>query len=46
VLMTKSGKVAHYAPGHTGYAVQYGAMAECVESAISGQLVRQAGLWS
>lgn len=46
VLMTNSGKFAHYAPGNTGYAVQYGAMAECVESAISGQLVRQEGLWS
>lgn len=46
VLMTNSGKFAHYAPGNTGYAVQYGAMAECVESAISGRLVRNEGLWS
>ncbi len=46
VLMTNSGKFAHYAPGNTGYAVQYGAMAECVESAISGRLVRDEGMWS
>lgn len=46
VLMTNSGKFAHYAPGNTGYAVQYGAMAECVESAIAGRLVRDEGMWS
>ncbi|WP_284177317.1 aconitase X catalytic domain-containing protein [Rhabdaerophilum sp. SD176] len=46
VLMTNSGKFAHYAPGNTGYAVQYGAMAECVESAVSGRLVREERLWS
>ncbi|MCZ8377119.1 MAG: aconitase X catalytic domain-containing protein [Beijerinckiaceae bacterium] len=46
VLMTNSGKFAHYAPGNTGYAVQYGAMAECVESAVSGHLVREERLWS
>ncbi|MCZ8260120.1 MAG: aconitase X catalytic domain-containing protein [Beijerinckiaceae bacterium] len=46
VLMTNSGKFAHYAPGNTGYAVQYGAMAECVESAVTGRLVREERLWS
>jgi predicted aconitase len=45
VLMTNSGKFAHYAPGNTGYAVQYGAMADCVESAISGKLTRDEALW-
>lgn len=45
VLMTNSGKFAHYAPGNTGYAVQYGAMADCVESAVSGQLTRDEALW-
>lgn len=34
VLMTNSGKFAHYAPGNTGYGVIYGSMAECVESAV------------
>ncbi|KAF0232008.1 MAG: hypothetical protein FD175_203 [Beijerinckiaceae bacterium] len=46
VLMTNSGKFAHYAPGNTGYAVQYGAMAECVESAVTGHLSRNERLWA
>lgn len=37
VLMTNSGKFAHYAPGNTGYAVIYGSLAECVESAVRGR---------
>lgn len=37
VLMTNSGKFAHYAPGNTGYAVVYGSLADCVESAVSGR---------
>jgi predicted aconitase len=37
VLMTNSGKFAHYAPGNTGYAVLYGSLAECVESAVAGR---------
>lgn len=46
VLMTNSGKFAHYAPGNTGLAVQYGALADCVESAVAGRLVREDQLWS
>ena len=46
VLMTNSGKFAHYAPGNTGYAVTYGALSECVESAVAGRLVREARSWS
>jgi predicted aconitase len=37
VLMTNSGKFAHYAPANTGYAVIYASLAECVESAINGK---------
>lgn len=37
VLMTNSGKFAHYAPGNTGYAVLYGSLADCVASAVSGR---------
>lgn len=37
VLMTNSGKFAHYAPGNTGYAVLYGSLADCVESAVTGR---------
>ncbi|MGX5733962.1 aconitase X [Bosea thiooxidans] len=46
VLMTNSGKFAHYAPGNTGYAVTYGSLGECVESAVAGRLVREARAWS
>lgn len=37
VLMTNSGKFAHYAPGNTGYGVVYASLADCVESAVSGK---------
>lgn len=39
VLMTNSGKFAHYAPGNTGYGVIYGGLADCVESAVAGRPV-------
>lgn len=37
ILMTNSGKFAHYAPSNTGYSVLYASLAECVESAVSGK---------
>ena len=37
VLMTNSGKFAHYAPSNTGYSVLYASLADCVESAVSGK---------
>jgi predicted aconitase len=46
VLMTNSGKFAHYAPGNTGYSVQFGSLEDCVESGVAGKLVREAALWS
>lgn len=39
VLMTNSGKFAHYAPGNTGYGVLYGSLEECIESAVAGRPV-------
>jgi predicted aconitase len=36
VLMTNSGKFAHYAPSNTGYLVLYASLADCVESAVAG----------
>lgn len=39
VLMTNSGKFAHYAPGNTGYGVVFGSLADCVESAHTGRPV-------
>ena len=45
VLMTNSGKFAHYAPGNIGYNVQYGSLSDCIESAITGRLTRDEALW-
>jgi predicted aconitase len=45
VLMTNSGKFAHYAPANTGYEVIYGSLADCVASAATGKLVRDETLW-
>jgi predicted aconitase len=39
VLMTNSGKFAHYAPGNTGYQVLFASLADCVESAVAGRPV-------
>lgn len=36
ILMTNSGKFSHYAPANTGYAVLYGSLSDCVESAVKG----------
>jgi hypothetical protein len=45
VLVTNSGKFAHYAPGNTGYAVRYASLAECVESAVSGEMAPEGAAW-
>jgi predicted aconitase len=45
ILMTNSGKFAHYAPSNTGYAVMYGSMGDCVESAVSGKPVFEGATW-
>ena len=39
ILMTNSGKFAHYAPANTGYSVVYASLADCVESAVIGKPV-------
>ena len=46
VLLTNSGKFSCYAPGNTGYAVQFGSLSDCVESAVAGTLVRNEEAWS
>jgi predicted aconitase len=38
VVMTNSAKWAHYAPGNLGVSVAFGTWAECVHSAVSGEL--------
>lgn len=37
VLMTNSGKYAHYAPGLSGRAVRFGSLADCAEAAVTGR---------
>lgn len=39
VLMTNSGKFAHYGPGNTGYDVLFASLEDCVESAVTGRPV-------
>jgi predicted aconitase len=46
VLMTNSGKFAHYAPPNTGLEVVYGSLEECVRSAHQGSVWRDPDLWS
>ena len=45
VLMTNSGKFAHYAPGTIGYGVVYGSLEDCVATAASGRVARDESLW-
>lgn len=45
VLMTNSGKFAHYSPGNIGLQVIFGSLAECVRSAERGHVWRDEGLW-
>ncbi len=45
VLMTNSGKFAHYGPANTGYQAIYGSLADCVESAVAGRVMRDEALW-
>jgi predicted aconitase/predicted aconitase with swiveling domain len=44
-LMTNSGKYAHYAPGLVGRQVRFGSLAECVETACSGQASGRLPRW-
>jgi len=45
IVMTNSGKVAYYAPGNLGIDVAFGSLADCVESAQSGRIVRNEAVW-
>lgn len=46
VLMTNSGKFAHYTPGNIGFQVVYGSLEECVRSAALGRVWRDEVLWA
>jgi len=45
VIMTNSGKYAHYAPGLTGRQVYFGSLADCVEAACTGWAPGQYPAW-
>ncbi len=45
ILMTNSGKFAHYTPGTTGYDVLFGSLEDCVETAVDGVVVRDLDTW-
>jgi hypothetical protein len=44
-IMTNSGKYAYYVPGLLNRQVVYGSLADCVESAVRGRVVRDDGAW-
>ena len=44
-VMTNSAKWAWYAPGNLGFEVAFGTLAECVDSAAVGHVVRDDGSW-
>ncbi len=44
-VMTDSAKWAHYAPGNVGVDVAFGSARECIDSAVSGRVVRDGSLW-
>lgn len=45
-IMTNSGKYAYYVPGLLGRRVMYGSLADCVESAVRGRVIRDDSAWS
>ena len=45
VLVTNSGKFAHYTPSNTGYDVVFASLEDCVESAVRGRLVLSDDPW-
>lgn len=45
-IMTNSGKYAYYVPGLLARQIVYGGLADCVESAVRGHVVRDDSAWS
>ncbi len=44
-LMTNSAKYAYYSPGLLQMQTVFGSLEDCVQSAVTGQVVREEGLW-
>ncbi len=45
IVLTDSAKWAYYAPGNLGLEVAFGSVEDCVESAVTGSLVFDEGVW-
>lgn len=45
-LMTNSAKYAYYSPGLLGTGVVFGSLADCVDSAVAGRVVRDDSPWN
>lgn len=45
LIVTNSGKFAHYTPGNTGHDVVFAGLATCVSSAVSGRFAPAAEQW-
>ncbi|MCB0230642.1 MAG: aconitase X catalytic domain-containing protein, partial [Anaerolineae bacterium] len=45
VLMTNSAKYAYYSPGLLGTTVAFGSLQDCIDSAVTGRIVRDDSLW-
>lgn len=45
-LMTNSAKYAYYAPGMLKTEITFGSLADCVQSAVEGRVVRDESLWA
>ena len=45
VVMTNSGKYAHYGPGLSGRAMRFGSMSDCAAAAVTGKAPRGAPHW-
>ncbi len=46
VIMTDSGKCAYYAPGELAVEIAFGAVADCVRSAVRGHVCRRESPWN
>ena len=44
-LMTNSAKFAYYAPGLLGKKIAFGSLEDCVNSAVTGRIIRDESLW-
>ncbi len=45
IILTNSGKFAHYGPGLTGRTMRFASLAACVEAAVEGRLARGLPAW-